>query len=72
MVGSLVCREAVAIPRRRLAEGLSIEQIQTLSDDLPPITMQDICDAAASTKPTVTRETIQRHENWKKKFGSEI
>jgi hypothetical protein len=35
-------RESAAIPRRRIAQGLTMEEIEALSDDLPPITMTDI------------------------------
>lgn len=58
--------------RRKLAQGLSIEDIENLSDELPPITMCDLTTALQNTKSTVTRDVVQRHLKWRSQFGSEI
>jgi len=66
------CREGAAMQRRKLVQGLSIEDIENLSDELPPITMCDLTTALQNTKPTVTRDVVQRHLKWRSQFGSEI
>jgi len=65
-------REAAAIPRRRMAYGLTMHQIEALSDDLPAISKKDIEAAVSTTRPTVTRDNLLRHEEWSRQFGSEI
>lgn len=64
-------REAAAIPRRRLAQGLTIEEIVQLSDDLPAITKDDMLAAVRNTRPTVSEDLVHRHQSWSDSFGCE-
>ena len=62
-------REAAAGPRRRLMHGCSTDDLEQLPDELPPITVQDFDAAVVRTKPTVSREVVEKHETWNDKFG---
>lgn len=63
-------REAAAGPRRRLMSGHTTEELDDLSDDLPPITSDDFTSAIENTKPTVSSDIVERHTQWNLKFGS--
>jgi vacuolar protein-sorting-associated protein 4 len=37
----------------------------------PPLTMKDFIKAVKNSRPTVSREDIQKSEDWTRDFGSE-
>ena len=39
-------------------------------DAPPPITMDDLTDAVAATKPSVHRSDAARYEKWEQEFGA--
>jgi len=44
--------------------GLTMDEIMQLSDDLPPITQQDVDAAIVTTWTTVTKVVLKHCEKW--------
>jgi len=63
-------REAAAGPRRRKLQGYTYDDLDALSDDLPPITNDDFRLAITNTRPTVSADVVKKHDDWQMKFGS--
>ncbi|CAF0777094.1 unnamed protein product [Brachionus calyciflorus] len=69
---TMVCRDASMMAMRLKIEGLTIEQIQTMSkDDLNlPTKMNDFMHVLTRINPSVSKNDLQRYEQWMKEFGS--
>ena len=63
-------RDAAMMPMRRNIEGLRLDQIAAMKDQLvQPSTMKDFEMALDKVKKTVSKDDLSKYENWMKEFG---
>lgn len=70
----LVCREAAMIPMRRLIEDKSPQDIMDMQQQglltSPSLTMRDMEQAIANTRPSVSTDELGHFQAWDDHFGS--
>lgn len=67
-----VCRDASMMSMRRKIAGLKPEQIRQLATeevDLP-VSTQDFSEAIAKCNKSVSKQDLEKYEQWMKEFGS--
>ena len=67
-----VCRDASMNGMRRKIAGKRPEEIRNMSseDMAEPITMADFLQATNRISPSVSKEDIKKHEQWRDEYGS--
>ncbi|UPR03853.1 ATPase-containing subunit A1 of katanin p60 [Chloropicon primus] len=67
-----VCRDASMNGMRRKIAGKRPEEIKNMSseDMAEPITMDDFLQATRRISPSVSKEDIKKHEQWRDEYGS--
>ncbi|CAF0938938.1 unnamed protein product [Adineta ricciae] len=70
-----VCRDAAMMPMRRITENLSISQIQEQAQNLKekllsPTTMSDFEAAISKVSSSISKEMLDKYDQWMKDFGS--
>ena len=67
-----VCRDASMNGMRRKIAGKRPEEIRSMSseDMAEPITMPDFLQATSRISPSVSKEDIKKHEQWRDEYGS--
>ncbi|UJR21971.1 hypothetical protein I4U23_025039 [Adineta vaga] len=70
-----VCRDAAMMPMRRITENLSITQIQQQAQSLKEkflssTTMNDFEMAISKVSSSVSKEMLDKYDQWMKEFGS--
>ena len=67
-----VCRDASMNGMRRKIAGKRPEEIRSMSseDMAEPITMADFLQATSRISPSVSKEDIKKHEQWRDEYGS--
>ena len=67
-----VCRDASMNGMRRKIAGKSPDEIRNMSseDMAEPITMSDFLQATSRISPSVSKEDIRKHEQWRDEYGS--
>lgn len=67
-----ICRDAAMNGLRRAIEGKNMSQIKAMDDQEihEPICMEDFMQAFEKVRPSVGKEDITKHEQWKDEYGS--
>ena len=67
-----VCRDASMNGMRRKIAGKRPEEIKNMTSEemAEPITMDDFLQAVRRISPSVSKEDIRKHEQWKDEYGS--
>ena len=68
-------RDAAMMPMRRITENLSISQIQEQAQNLKekllsPTTMSDFEAAISKVSSSISKEMLDKYDQWMKDFGS--
>ena len=67
-----ICRDASFMSMRRRIQGLSPEEIKSLSKEEMelPVTMEDFLQALSKIQSSVSPNDIQKFDNWFQEYGS--
>jgi katanin p60 ATPase-containing subunit A1 len=67
-----VCRDAAMNGLRRAIEGKDITEIKQMDggDIHEPVRMEDFIQAFEKVRPSVGKDDLVRHEQWRDEFGS--